>query len=429
MSRTVLVRGARQLLTLHAPTHPRRGPALKELGIIRDGALLMEDGRIVEVGPSRRVENLAQSRNAHEIDATGRVVMPGFVDCHTHLVCGVPWLNESEAPADSVHQSGTFGLRIRPVQYSSTRRLEARARQVVDGMIRHGTTTLEAQSGSGVDETGELKILRVLAKLHKAPLDVVPTFLSPRTIPSKYQSDASGYFSWICTELMPKIHRRGLARFAAFCCDEHLFNMEQANRYLEAARGLGFRLKIHTGDGRQNLGVGLAVAQEAISADHLDHVDRSDVELLARSNTMAVLLPGSAFHMGCSRYAPARQLIDAGAAVALATDFNPSTSPTYSMQMIVALACARMKMSPEEAICAATFNAACAIGCENRVGSLDTGKSADLIVLNAADYREIPYHFGVNLVRMTMKRGETVYQEGKVGNVGPPLDDGLRAAD
>jgi imidazolonepropionase len=406
MSRTVLVRGARQLITLHAPREPRRGPALKELGIIRDGALLMEDGRIVEVGPSRRVENLAQSRNAHEIDATGRVVMPGFVDCHTHLVSGVPWLNESDAPADGIeHQPGTFGLAIRPVRYSSTSRLEARARQVVDGMIRHGTTTLEAQSGSGVDETGELKILRVLAKLHRAPLDVVPTFLNPQAIP----------LSRTCSELMPKIHRRGLARFAAFRCDEHVFNMEQANRYLEAARGLGFRLKVHTGEGRQNLGVGLAVAQEAISADHLDYLDRSDVELLARSNTMAVLLPGAAFHAGCSRYAPARQLIDAGAAVALATDFNPSTSPTYSMQMIVALACAQMRMTPEEAICAATFNAACAIGCEQRVGSLEAGKSADLIILNASDYREIPYHFGVNLVRMTVKRGETVYQEGNIG--------------
>ena len=405
MSRAVLVRGARQLLTLHAPREPRRGPALRELGIIRDGALLMEDGRIVEVGPSRRVENLAQSRKAQEIDATGRVVMPGFVDCHTQLVCGVPWLNESEALADGIeHQPGTFGLTIRAVRYSSTRRLEARARHVVDGMIRHGTTTLEAQSGSGVDETGELKILRVLSKLHRAPLDVVPTFLSPRAIP----------LSWTCTELMPKIHRRGLARFAAYYCDEQVFNMEQANRYLEAARGLGFQLKIHTGDGRQNLGVGLAVAQGAISADHLNYLDRSDVELLARSNTMAVLLPGSVLHMGCSRYAPARQLIDAGAAVALATDFNPSTSPTYSMQMIVALACAQMRMTPEEAICAATFNAACAIGCEQRAGSLETGKSADLIILNASDYREIPYHFGVNLVRMTVKRGETVYEEGKV---------------
>ena len=258
--------------------------------------------------------------------------MPGFVDCHTHLVYGVPSLNESEAPADDVESinqalsdspSGRSG-------YSSTSRHWKRARRVVDGMIRHGTTTLEAQSGSGVDEFGELKILRVLAKLHRAPLDVVPTFLSPQAIP----------LSRTCSELMPKIHRRGLARFAAFRYDEQVVTMEQANRYLEAARGLGFRLKIHTGDGGQNLAVGLAVAQEAISADHLDNVDGSDVELLARSNTMAVLLPGSTFHMGCSRYAPARRLIDAGAAVALATDFNPSSSPTYSMQMIVALACA-----------------------------------------------------------------------------------------
>jgi imidazolonepropionase len=244
---------------------------------------------------------------------------------------------------------------------------------------------------------------------------VVSTFLSPLGVPYKYQSDTSGYFYRVCTELMPKIHRRGLARFLALSCDDHGFSMEGATHYLEAARRLGFRLKIHPGSGSHNLGVGLAVAQEAISADHLEHVDSSDIELLARSNTIGVLLPGSTFHLGCSRYAPARQLIDAGAAIALATDFNPSTSPTYSMQMIVALACARMHMTPEEAICAATFNAACAIGYEHRVGSLEAGKSADLIILNASDYREIPYHFGVNLVQTTLKRGETVYHESKVG--------------
>jgi len=404
MSR-VLVRGARQLLTLHASREPKRGLALRDLGIIRDGALLMEGGRILEVGPSRRVENLAQARNAQEIDATGRVVMPGFVDCHTRLVCGIPWLSESEA--------APYGPERR-AHSSSTKRLEGRARQVIDAMMRHGTTTLEAESDSGVNETSEFKILRVLAKLHRAPLDVVPTFPSPRYIPRQYQSDASGYFARICTELMPTIHRRGLARFAAFDCGEQVFTLEQANRYLEAARGIGFRLKIQTGDGRQNLGVGLAVAQEAISAAPLDRADRSDVELLARSQTIAVLLPGPAFHRGCNRWAPARQLIDAGAAVALATDFNPGTGATYSMQMIVALACCRMQMTPEEAICAATFNAACAIGCEQLVGSLETGKSADLIILNASDYREIPYRFGVNLIRTTVKRGETVYQEGKV---------------
>ena len=416
MSGSILVRGARQLLTLHGPVGPRRGLALKELSIIRDGALLIEDGRIVEVGPSRRVENLAQSRKAYEIDATGRVVMPGFVDCHTHLVCGAPWLQDYEARVAGLQNAhGGFDSTIDAVRNVSARGLEVRARHYVSGMIRHGTTTLEAKSGYGVDETGELKILRVLGKLHQAPLDVVPTFLSPRVIPPAYQSDAAGYMSWICSELMPKIQRRGLARFADFCCDEQVFNAEQTSRYLEAARSLGFPLKIHTRQLQRNDAVRRAVALEAVSVDHLDNAGPADVELLARSQTMAVLLPGSAFHLGRERYAPARDLIDAGAAVALATNFNPGTCPTYSLQMIVALACAHLRMSPAEAICAATYNAACAISCGHRVGSLETGKSGDLIVLNAADYREIPYHFGVNLVCMTVKRGLTLYKEAPVG--------------
>ncbi len=295
----VLVRGARQLLTLRASREPRRREVLKELGIIRDGALLVEDGVIVEVGPSRRVENLAQARKAHEIDATGRVVMPGFVDCHTQLVSGSPWINENEPlEEESEHQGGTYGLPIRAVRTSSISRLEARAKQLIDGMIRHGTTAIEAQTGSGVDEAGELKILKVLAKLHASPLDVVPTFLNPRHLPPRFQGNVSGYFSWICGELMPKLHRRGLARFAAFSCDEQMFGAELSNRYLEAARAIGFRLKIHTGDGVPNLGVGLAVAQDAISADRLTNIDRSDIELLARSNTIAVMLPGSAFSHG-----------------------------------------------------------------------------------------------------------------------------------
>ena len=415
MSGSILVRGARQLLTLHGPVGPRRGLALKELGIIRDGALLIEDGRIVEVGPSRRVENLAQSRKAHEVDATGRVVMPGFVDCHTHLVCGAPWLQDYEARiAGLPNPTCGFDSTIDAVRNVSGKGLEVRARHYVNGMIRHGTTTLEAKSGYGVDETGELKILRVLGKLNRAPLDVVPTFLSPRVIPSLFQGDSAGYMSWICSELMPKIQRRGLARFADLCCDEQVFNAEQTGRYLETARSLGFPLKIHTGQTHCDDAVRLAVALEAVSVDHLDTAGRTDAELLARSPTMAVMLPGSAFHLGRDRYAPARDLIDAGAAVALATNFNPSTSPTYSMPMILALACVRLRMSPAEAIIAATINAAHAISCGHRVGSLETGKSGDLIVLNAADYREIPYHFGVNLVCLTVKRGVTIYEEGRV---------------
>jgi imidazolonepropionase len=415
MSGTLLVRGARQLITLRGPAEPRRGAALKELSIIRDGALLIEDGRIVEVGLSRRVENLALVRRSQEIDATGHVVMPGFVDCHTHLVWGVPSLDDYEARiAADQEPAHTPAPTILALRNASAKRLESRARQFVNAMIRHGTTTLEAKSGHGLDVRGELKILRVQARLHRAPLDIASTFLTPRSIPAAHASDPAGYISWMCSELLPAICRRSFARFAGLRCGEQVFNMEQSRRYLEAARALGFQLKIHAGQHPASDAVRLAVEVGAASVDHLRDAGPADVDLLARSNTMAVLLPGAAFRHSNERCAPARQLIDGGAAVALGTNFNPGASSTYSMPTIVALACAHLGMTPAEAICAATFNAACAIGSGQVAGSLEVGKPADLIVLNASDYREIPYHFGANLVNRTVKRGVTIYQEGKV---------------
>jgi imidazolonepropionase len=421
MSGTLLVRGARQLITLRGSAEPRRGAALKELGIIRDGALLIEDGRIVEVGLSRRVENLAQAHRSQEIDATGRVVMPGFVDCHAHLVWGVPALHDYEdgiaaaSPAPARAPAPT----ILELRNASAKRLESRARQFVNAMVRHGTTTLEAKSGYGLDARSEVKILRVQAMLDRAPLDIVSTFLTPRSMPAAHADDPAGYLSWVCSELLPAIHRRTYARFAGVRCGEAVFTMEQNRRYLEAARGLGFRLKIHAGRPPAHDAVRLAVEVGAASVDHLRDARPADADLLARSNTMAVLLPGAVFQPGFEHSgggcAPARQLIDAGAAVALGTNFNPGAKSTCSMPAIVALACAHLGMTPAEAICAATFNAACAIGSGHAAGSLEVGKSADLIVLNASDYREIPYHFGVNPVNRTVKRGVTIYQEGKVG--------------
>src|ERR1035437_2714736 len=296
MSGTLLVRGARQLITLRGPAEPRRGAALKELSIIRDGALLIEDGRIVEVGLSRRVENLALVRRSQEIDATGHVVMPGFVDCHTHLVWGVPSLDDYEARiAADQEPAHTPAPTILALRNASAKRLESRARQFVNAMIRHGTTTLEAKSGHGLDVRGELKILRVQATLHRAPLDIASTFLTPRSIPAAHASDPAGYISWMCSELLPAICRRSFARFAGLRCGEQVFNMEQSRRYLEAARALGFQLKIHAGQHPASDAVRLAVEVGAASVDHLRDAGPADVDLLARSNTMAVLLPGAAF--------------------------------------------------------------------------------------------------------------------------------------
>ncbi|HLY17008.1 MAG TPA: amidohydrolase family protein [Bryobacteraceae bacterium] len=389
MPGTLLVRGARQLLTLHGAGDPRRGSALQELGIIRDGALLIEDGRIIEVGTSRRVENLALAHRSQEIDATGCVVMPGFVDCHTQLVWGARGLDAYEA---SVPEAAAA------LRNSSGKRLESQTRRFIHSMVRHGTTSLGAEVGSETDLRTGLKLLRVHARLHRAPVDIGSTFVASSSAVEKP------------SDVLTPIHRRGLARFASVRCDERTADVEQCRSYLEAARRLGFELKVHAGPGQASRAVGLAVRMGAISVEQLREAGADDVERLASSNTIAVLLPGSTVHYGSF----ARRLIEGGAALALGTGFDPRTNSSYNMQTIVALACENLGMHPAEAICAATFNAACAIGLGHIAGSLEAGKPADLIVLNTADYREIPRRTGVNLVQCVVKRGVTIYREGKV---------------
>jgi imidazolonepropionase len=270
---------------------------------------------------------------------------------------------------------------------------------------RHGTTTLEAKSGYALNEAGELKTLRLLAKLNGDPLDIIPTYLGAHIPPPEYRGEADAYIDWMAAEMMPQIRRRKLARFVDVYCDEGAFSLDQSRRYLEQARRLGFGLKIHAEQFARTGAARLAVELEATSADHLEHASEEDLRALAPSNTIATLLPGSVFHLGLRTYAPARALIEAGAAVALATDFNPGTSPTYSMQMVLSLACTEMRMSPAEAIVAATINGAHALSQADRIGSLEPGKQADLLILNVQDYRELPYYFGTNNVHLTMKRG------------------------
>jgi imidazolonepropionase len=415
----LLIRGAKQLLTLRGPLGPRRGAALNDLGLIRDGALLVRDGIILEVGPSRRVENLAPARRAVEINAAGRVVMPGFVDSHTHLVHGGPWLEDFESrfraggppePSRALHAS------VQTIHSSSTQTLTTRAGRVAGMMLRHGTTSMEAKSGYGLDAAGELKVLRAVQGLNGNPLDIAATCLSSPALQEQSQANRWEYLLWTCTELLPQVQRRGLARFADIFCDRPGFSLEQTRHFLQIARSFGFELKMHADQFCDTGGAALAAQLRCVSADHLDHIGLDGIAAMARSETVATLLPGPAFHRGLDRYAPARALIDAGAAVSLATDYNPGTSPTCSMQTIVALACLGMQMSPAEAIAAATINGAHAMGCAARAGSLETGKQADVLLLNASDYREIPYRFGVNLAHTVIKKGAVVYREGEIQN-------------
>jgi len=423
MSEPLLIRHAGQLVTLRGPEGPRRGAALGDLGLIQDGAVLMRDGMIEASGLSNEVEQIArQAGHVVELDAEGRVVMPGFVDSHTHLAFGRPRLVDYEMRIRGAdyHQIAEAGggilSSVKAVRGAAPEDLETQARRAVHQCARHGTTTVEAKSGYGLDENGELKTLVVLAAIDGQPLDIVSTYLGAHFIPPEYQKNPDAYVDWMCQEMMPRIKRQKLAGFADVYCDRGAFTLEQARRYLSAAAALGFELKIHAEQFTHSGAARLAVELGAASADHLEQADSEDAAILGRSSTVATLLPGSVFHLGLDRYAPARTLIENGAAVALATDFNPGTSPTCSMPMVLSLACTFMRMSPAEAISAATINGAHAVRRAHRVGSLEPGKQADVLVINATDYREIPYHFGVNQVAMTIKRGAVIYQQGEVSN-------------
>jgi imidazolonepropionase len=361
--------------------------------------LLIRDGEIVEVGPTRRVENLAEARRAVEINAAGRVVMPGFVDSHTHLAFPPPGAAGLDTEAAAREIRGTNG-----------QRLERRARGYLEAMARHGSTTVEAKTGCGPDERAEIKILRVLSALKRAPLDVVPTFL--------FRMPAGGNGSlpdagWAFRELMPKIRRRGLAAFADAAWESDAGRIAGLVRYLEVARELGFPCKVHADQPNAAAAIRAAVEGLASTIDHLEWATASEARLLAGSSTMATLLPYASFQNG-GPGAPARALIDAGVAVALASNFNPLLEPTLNMQTVVALACLRMRMTAAEAVSAATINGAHAVGRAHRAGSLEPGKLADLLILDASDYRELARRFGTNLVHMTIKRGEIIYMEGAV---------------
>jgi len=407
VSRRLLLRGARQLLTLRGPSGPRRGAAMADLGIIENGAVLIDGDRVAQVGPSRRIENLVEAVGAAELDVSGKVVMPGFVDSHTHLVYGPSRLTDYEIRLagrgyEEIAQAGGGILAsMNAVRTWAAPRLERQAEVAMSYAERHGTTTIEAKSGYGLDAASEVKALKVAANV-----GAVPTFLGAHAVPPEFEGRADDYIDWLIAELMPQIARRKLARFADVYCDRNAFSLEQAQRYLEAAQRHGFLLKLHANQFAALGAAGLGVQMGAVSVDHLEVIGRDEIELLARSQTMATLLPGSVFHLGLDRYAPARALIDEGAAVALATDFNPGTSPTCSMPMVLSLACARMRMTPAEAITAATINGAHALKMGGEVGSLEPGKRADIVVVDLDDYRELPYYFGVNHVQWTIKRGE-----------------------
>lgn len=411
----LLITGCTELLTLRGPI-PRRGRALNDLGIIRDGAILVQGDRIAAVGRRREVERLPPARRAGKLDLLGRVVLPGFVDSHTHLVFPNSRATEYElriagkSYQQIARQGGGILSTVKALRKTAPEQLEAKASAYLRQFAAHGTTTLEAKSGYGLDWPSELKLLRVLHELHQdQPLDIVPTFLGAHVVPPEFRRTPNAYVDLLVRRWIPSIATAGLAEFCDVYCDRGAFTLAQARRILSAARACGLVPRIHAEQFARTGAARLAIDLQAASADHLEQISAADVRALAHCDVVSTLLPGCSFHLGAAQRAPARALIDAGAIVALATDFNPGTSPTVSMPMILSLACNELRMNPAEALSAATINAAYSLRLHDRIGSLEVGKYADMAAFDVADYREIPYYFGVNLCSMTMKRGVVIH--------------------
>ncbi len=410
------------MLTLRGRA-PRRGKALSDLGILRNSALLIRDGVIAAVGARSKVETLPEARAAEKVDVGGRVVLPGFVDSHTHLIHAASRAEEYElkiagASYEEIARKGGGILNsVKKLRAATSEALKKRAGAALREFAAYGTTTLEAKSGYGLDVASELKILRLQRELNlEQPIEIVSTFLGAHVLPAEYRGKAGGvqqYVALLTERLIPEVAAGKLAEFCDVFCDRGAFSRKDSKVILEAGKKNGLFPRIHAEQLTRTGATQLAVQLGAASCDHLEQVSKADVRALAKSNTVATLLPGCDFHLGLKQYAPARALIDAGAIVALATDYNPGTSPTLSMPMILSLACTQLqlRMTPAEAIVAATINAAYSLRRDRQIGSLEAGKQADIAVFDVEDYREIPYYFGVNKCWMTLKKGQPIFQK------------------
>jgi imidazolonepropionase len=397
MPGSVAVVNIGQLVTLAGPKRPRVGAELRELGIIPDAALLVENDRIAAAGSYADLRSRIP-RNAIVIDAGARCVTPGFVDAHTHMVFAGNRADEFEqriagATYQQIAAAGGGILRTVKLTRAATEdELLAAARRHRDWMLRGGTTTLEAKSGYGLDRETELRMLRVLSRLNEeGPARIVSTLLAAHTVPLEFADRRSDYIRSITEELIPEVAAAGLAQCCDAFCDDHAFTVDETRTVLKAAQHHGMKLRIHAEQFRPCTGAALAAELGAATADHLETVTEEALIQLRKAHVQPVLLPGSVFALGRSQYPPVRKMIAMGLAIVLATDFNPGSSPIVSIPFVLSLSCLQMGLSPAETISAATINAAWSLDVGNRVGSLDEGKQADFLIHEFTDYRELSY--------------------------------------
>lgn len=417
----LIIEGAAELVTLRGNSiRPRRGDEMRNLTIVRQGALAARRGKIVWVGPTAdlltSVRPMAFSKL---IDAYGKTVLPGLVDPHTHLVFAGTRENEfririqGKTYLEIAAAGGGINATVAATRKASKQELKAAARKSLDRMLALGTTTVEAKSGYGLDVETELKMLEVIGELNEeGPVTVIPTFMGAHEIPPELRQNPEAYVDLLITRMIPEVAARKLARFCDVFCETGVFSVEQSERICRAAADLGLEARVHADELTDLGGAAMAARINARTADHLLFANDDGIRQMAAAGVIAVLLPGTPYFLHMQRYARARDMIAAGVPVALATDFNPGSCMTESLPLILNLACTQMRMLPAEAITAATVNAAWAIGEEDCAGSLEVGKQADILVLDAPNHEHLCYHFGVNLVETVVKNGKVVVEGG-----------------
>ncbi len=405
----------KELITLKGKNSPRVGDGMKELGIVENGAVLTDEGKIIFSGKTKDALKNFNLKKFKIIDLENEdfVVMPGFVDSHTHPVFATTREEEYEmrimgiSYEEIAKRGGGILNSAKKLRDTGKEKLKEIFLKNCELFLKHGTTTIEAKSGYGLTKDDEIKMLEIIKEgSSEVPIDIYPTFLGAHAIPSEYKEKPDRYVDIIVNEMIPEVSRRKLALFCDVFCEKGFFSKEQTEKIILAAKKHGLGIKIHA-DELHSIGCSsLGAKYGALSVDHLEKIREEDMENLKKSGTIATLLPGTAYNLGISEYPPARKLIDKKVPVALATDFNPGSCFTPNMQLILSIACTQMKMLPSETIVASTINGAYALGIGNQVGTLEEGKLADILILKCKNYKMVPYLFGVNHTFMVIKRGK-----------------------
>ena len=409
MTYTLLIKNCGQILTMKGMA-PRKGRAMSDLGIIEKGFVACEGDTIAEVGKMKNLKRSKINKKTKIIDAKGKVVMPGLIDCHTHLVFAGSRAHEfklkmeGKSYLDILAAGGGILSTVKATREASKKKLVDLGLKRLDEMLAYGITTVEAKSGYGLDMENEIKILDVCQELSaKHKVNVVPTFLGAHTVPPEYKGKSNKYLRFLMDEVLPAAKEK--AEFVDIFCEKGAFTLRQSKKYLRYAKTLGFKIKIHAEQINNLGGCKLATKLEAVSCDHCDHIKMGGIKRLAKSNTVGVLLPIVPLYTREKVYADGRKMIDAGCAIAVSTDFNPGSAPSKNIFLAMSLACLKMNMTPEEVLTAATINAACALDLQKTVGSLKKGKRADIVIMDTEDYQEIPYWLGENLVEKVIIGG------------------------